>query len=83
MNRVDYVLALKGNQGTLHTDVEKYFQDKELVKKLKEEGNYKRTLEKAHSQQETREYYQTNNIHWLMCKKEWKGLKSIGMEKKR
>lgn len=80
--RGDYVLALKGNQGTLHTDVEEYFQDEEFVKKIKEEGNYKRTQEKAHGQQETREYYQTNDIHWLMCKKEWKGLKSIGMEKK-
>lgn len=31
---------------------------------------------------ERREYYQTDDIRWLTQKKEWKGLKSIGMEKK-
>ena len=42
---------------------------------------YKRTIEKAHSQIEVREYYQTENIKWLPQKSQWKGLKSIGMEK--
>lgn len=31
---------------------------------------------------EKREYYQTGNIKWLSRKKEWKGLKSIVMERK-
>ena len=31
---------------------------------------------------ETREYYQTEDIGWVGQKKEWKGLKSIVMEKK-
>ena len=38
--------------------------------------------EKAHGQTETREYYQTEDIGWVGQKKEWKGLKSIVMEKK-
>lgn len=38
--------------------------------------------EKAHSQIETREYYQTETIRWLSWKKAWKGLKSIIMERK-
>lgn len=80
--RGDYVLALKRNQGTLHTDVEEYFKEAEFIKRIKEEGNYKRTQEKAHGQLETREYYQTEDIKWLTSKKEWKGLKSIAMEKK-
>ena len=37
---------------------------------------------KDHSKIETREYYQTEDIVWMEQKKEWKGLKSIVMEKK-
>ena len=52
------------------------------MKKIQEKGCYKKTREKAHSQIETREYYQTEDIGWMEQKKEWKGLKSIAMEKK-
>ena len=80
--RADYVLALKGNQGTLHDDVKLYFQDDEACKKIEKAGNYKRTVEKAHSQIEVREYYQTEDIKWLTQRQNWKGIKSIGMERK-
>ena len=80
--RADYVLALKGNQGTLHEDVRLYLSDPEVKQALQTSGQYKRTVEKARSQIEIREYYQTEAISWLTCKKEWKGLKSIGMEEK-
>ena len=78
----DYVLAVKGNQGTLHKDLQEYFADKDLRKKAREEGGYTKTQEKAHGQIETREYYQTEDIKWLRQRKEWKGIKSIGMEEK-
>lgn len=78
----DYVLALKGNQTSLHDDVRTYFDDAEFVKQIEASGCYKRTREKAHSQIETREYYQTDDIKWLPQRKQWKGLKSIGMERK-
>lgn len=80
--RADYVLALKGNQGNLHEDVKLYLTDPEVKQALQRSGRYKRTEEKARSQIEIREYYQTADISWLPCKKEWKGLKSIGMEEK-
>ena len=54
-------------------------EEKETIKK---QGGYKRTIEKAHGQIEIREYYQTENIRWIGKKKDWKGLKSIGMEEK-
>ncbi len=57
--KADYVLALKGNQ-----------------------GSKKKTKEKAHGQIEIREYYQTEDVVWLERKKDWKGLKSIAMERK-
>lgn len=80
--RADYVLALKGNQTSLHDDVKQYFDDKEFIKRIEESGFYKKTREKAHSQIEVREYYQTDDIKWLPQLKNWKGLKSIGMERK-
>jgi len=75
----DYVLALKGNQGNLHKDVVDYFDDLEFRQKIKDEGNYHKTVEKAHGQIETREYYQTEDIDWLYDKARWKSFKSIGM----
>lgn len=80
--RADYVLALKRNQGNLWEDVSLYLMDGEVKRKIREKGNYKRTVEKARSQIEIREYYQTEETGWLSQKKEWKGLKSIGMEEK-
>ena len=79
--RADYVLALKRNQGTLYEDVKLFLMDENEKEKLKLEGKYYRTMEKAHGQIEIREYYQTEEIKWLSQKKNWKGLKSIGEEK--
>ena len=73
--KADYVLALKGNQGTLHDDVKLYFADVEFMNKCA----YHRTVEKARGGVEVREYWQTDTIAWLPQKKEWAGLKSIAM----
>ena len=80
--RAEYVLALKGNQRNLYKDVKDYFAEGEFRKEIEKRGEYKKTIEKAHGQIETREYYQTEDIGWLSQKKEWKGLKSIVMERK-
>ncbi len=80
--RADYVLAVKGNQGTLYEDLKLYFSDESIRKEIEEKKSYSRTIEKAHGQIEKREYYQTDDIKWLSNKKEWRGLKSIGTEKK-
>lgn len=81
--RADYVLALKGNQGSLYEDVALYFGDKDTLQEIRGSGNYESTVEKAHGQMEKREYYQKAEIGWLSQRKEWKGIKSIGMEEKR
>ena len=80
--RADYVLAVKGNQGTLEEDICLYFKDEQVLKGIKKKGGYKKTSEKVHGQIEKREYYQTEDIGWLGQRKQWKGLKSIGMERK-
>lgn len=78
----DYVLALKGNQGTLYDDVKLYFEDKKFCEAIQKAGGYKKTCELAHGQIETREFFQTEDVKWLPQLKAWKGLKSIGMEHK-
>ena len=71
----DYVLALKGNQGNLHEDVKLYFDDAEFLQKC----DYGKTVEKARGGIETREYWQTDDVDWLVQKKDWVGLSSIAM----
>jgi predicted transposase YbfD/YdcC len=73
-----YVLAVKGNQGTLHTDIIDYFEDKTL----KSSCEKFETIEKAHGQIEKRAYYQTDDIAWLDPKNKWANLKTIGMVEK-
>jgi len=73
--QADYMLALKGNQETLHDDVKLYFADSELLSKCA----YITTKEKARGGIEKREYWQTDDIGWLSQKKDWAGLKTIAM----
>lgn len=80
--RADYVLALKKNQGTLYREVKEYFRDESIRKTIEASRNYQISREKAHGQREIREYYQTDDIKWLTNRKLWKGIKSIGMERK-
>lgn len=75
----DYVLALKGNQGTLRCDVETFFAEQ------KERGfadavmSRHGTLEKNHGRIETRTYSAIDATGWLTERHDWAGLKSIVM----
>ena len=73
--RADYVLALKGNQESLHEDVKLYFTDQDILTHCAKTT----TVEKARGGIEKREYWQTNNVAWLPQQKDWAGLKSIAM----
>jgi len=66
-----YVLALKGNQGTLHEAVKNYF-------KLFTPLNRTTTLKEG-SREETREYFLETDIGWLHESLDWKGIAGIGM----
>ena len=81
-NYAHYVGPVKGNQGTLETNILQYFNDEELYKKAKSE-NYYCEKSKRNGDIETREYIFTNDIEWLSNKESWKGLKSIGYVKRR
>lgn len=71
----DYVISLKGNQGTLHKDVMDYFSNKKtLENSLISEEN-----DKGHGRIEQRIAHSFDDIRWLQQEHEWPGLKSIGM----
>ena len=73
----DYVLALKGNQGTLHQAVIEYI-DEQLEGDLADAQELV-TTEKGHGRQETRTYLQLPAPTKLPGFMLWKGLKSIGL----
>jgi predicted transposase YbfD/YdcC len=75
--QADYVLALKGSHGTLYENVKLYFNDPDLLGGCA----YKKVCEKARGGIEKREYWQTDDISWLVQKKEWSGLRTIAMTK--
>jgi len=75
----DYVLALKGNQGTLREDVELFFEDAEEHDFKGSEYEYHKTFDKDHGRIETREYWIVSELDWLEQKKRWAGLRTIGM----
>ena len=75
----DYVLALKGNQGTLYQDVKDYFEYA-LAKNFDGiESQYFETWDADHGRIETRRYWIVSNIDWLDHQEKWVKLTSIGM----
>jgi predicted transposase YbfD/YdcC len=86
----DYVLALKGNQETVHEEV-KTFLDATLAEKQgprlpgaklsRAAANLAtmETVEKDHGRMETRRYYQSVELDWFADRSKWEGLQSVGM----
>ena len=77
--QADYVLALKGNQGTLSDDVELFFTEQTACKFKDTVVSRHATLEKSHGRIETRTFTSTDHINWLKERHDWVGLKSIVM----
>jgi len=73
----DYVLALKGNQETLHQAVIDYI-DEQLEGDLADAQEHV-TTEKGHGREEVRTYLQLPAPEELPRFLQWKGLKSIGL----
>jgi predicted transposase YbfD/YdcC len=73
----DYVLALKGNQETLHQAVIDYI-DEQLDGDLSDAQEHVKA-EKGHGREEMRTYLQLPALEDLPGFKLWKGLKSIGI----
>jgi len=86
----DYVLALKGNQETVHAEV-KTFLDQTLVERQGPRLPGAKlsvaaatlatceTVEKDHGRLEIRRYYQSAELAWFADLAKWEGLQSVGM----
>lgn len=75
----DYILALKGNQGTLHEDIKLAFDGATPEKLTERTSDFHETVEKAHGRIETRRYWISDDIEWLSQSKAWVGFNSIGI----
>jgi len=69
----DYVIALKGNQKSLHEEAKLFFEDFADCVQQHE------THDKGHGREEIREYFLESNIGWLPKWSEWSNLQAIGM----
>jgi len=86
----DYVLALKGNQETVHVEV-KTFLDAALAQRqapgragapalrAADALATLETIEKDHGRLETRRYYQSAELAWFADRSQWEKLQSVGM----
>jgi predicted transposase YbfD/YdcC len=80
--RGDYVLALKGNQERLASDVAALFAEAQAVDFASIEHDFYRTREKDHGRVEVRETWvisDPTHLHYLDPEGRWAGLRSIAM----
>jgi predicted transposase YbfD/YdcC len=81
----DYVLALKGNHGTIHEKVVTFFDQFDEVEPAPqpvvqdEHISTSETVDGDHGRIEIRRYCQVSDLQWLEERSRWKGLQSIGM----
>ncbi len=78
----DYVLALKGNQGTLYEDVALMFATEQATAFQEVRHQTIRTTEKDHGRLETRHYWLIDDpqyVDYLNEEGAWANLQSIGM----
>jgi predicted transposase YbfD/YdcC len=75
----DYVLALKGNQGTLHKDVELFFEDAQQCNFKDIPHDSFETTDGDHGRVEVRRYVTVSDLGWIEDARKWKNLNLIGM----
>jgi predicted transposase YbfD/YdcC len=86
----DYVLALKGNQESVHREV-KTFLDDAIIQRQQARAPgapvpveaaslaFLETVEKDHGRLETRRYWQSDRLEWFADLAKWEGLRSVGV----
>lgn len=72
-----YVLALKGNQGTVHDEVRAYLDDA-LARQDPALATHTQ-VDKGHGRLETRRCWQSAALAWFADREKWAGLRSVGV----
>ena len=73
----DYMIALKGNQSTLHAEAVSFFTQATEVGYEDADCKTSSSREMGHGRIEERAVAVTNQLDWLECKENWKDLKSL------
>lgn len=73
----DYIGGLKENQQRFYNEVKDAFDEETLKRYKKSKKRYVKTVEKAHSCIETREYYMMDDLSWFCDLQKWAGLRSV------
>ena len=77
--KADYVLALKGNQGTLREDVELFAAEQKVNGFKDTKVSRHQTVDGDHGRIETRSYTAFHDIAWLQERHDWPSLKGVIM----
>jgi predicted transposase YbfD/YdcC len=77
--KADYVLALKGNQGTLREDVELFAAEQKANGFKDTKVSRHQTVDGDHGRIEIRAYTAIHDVAWLQQRHDWPGLQGIVM----
>jgi len=83
--RGHYVVAVKGNQPTLHQDIERLFVEAADIRRrtadelARPEMTSVRDVDSGHGRIEERTMHLSRDLSWLTTAEDWKGLSSVGM----
>lgn len=74
----EYVIALKGNQGNLHAEIENFFQQAKEVMPIESGCDFAQSVEKNRGRVEERQIW-ASSLDWLDEEmiKDWVGIKSV------
>jgi predicted transposase YbfD/YdcC len=75
----DYVLALKGNQTSLHEDVQWLFEQAQATHFDQVPLDFEQTIDKGHGRIEIRRCWTLTDLDYLVQKQQWKNLHSVAM----
>jgi len=77
--KADYILALKGNQTSLHEDIELFATEQKANGFKDTQVSRHETVDGDHGRIETRTYTVIHEVAWLQERHNWPGLKAVVM----
>ena len=77
--KADYILALKGNQGSLREDVERFATEQRSVEFKDTTISRHETIDGDHGRVETRATTVIHDVAWLNHRHNWPGLKAVAV----
>jgi predicted transposase YbfD/YdcC len=73
----DYILALKGNQASLHCDIELFVKEQKSVNFAQAKISTCQTIDADHGRIETRHATLIHDVGWLQDRHGWPALKAV------